>query len=580
MKNKKTIHKDISPRIAIIGGTGGMGTLFKNIFEDNSNRVYIGSRKIEGSYKVAVESSDIVIISVPLHVVFETLDTIKPYLRKEQLVINFASVQSTFISVAKSIPCPYIGVHPLFGPTVKNLYGQHVVFCHKTNNPLETYLRKFLSRLGALISDINAISHDETMALTQALIHSLHITSAWTKKSFSTKKSKISTPVSRLHTLLTERIFSQPAELYENILMMNPKALQVIDEELKNLLSLRNLIVLKDRNKFKSVFNSIRNSIGEEEIKRSVNLTSQMLSCANSEIHDAEKEGVPPLKKVALKKNEKVAFLGPLGTYSHLATQEVCGGGTKDSHLPKQSILDVFEAVQRQEAMYGIVPVENSTEGVVKDTLHIFPLYDVSIVLEYALPIRHCLLSKSGRISGITLIKAHPQALGQCREWLRHNMSHAVLEPAPSNVSAVSSLQGNDAIIASEQVAVMYKLKILAKDIADNKKNTTLFYVIKRNKVQRDVYPTKTFSFTSKKKYVLLLEVIDRVGALKDILNVFSGLNLNLSRIVSMPSGTLGRYHFLVDLTHSGAEGDKIDRDVVYGQLEKYCSSIKLLGIV
>ena len=376
--------------------------------------------------------------------------------------------------------------------------------------------------------------------------------------------------------MLTGRIFSQSAELYENILMMNPKALDVIDEELKSLLSLRNLIVLKDRKKFQDTFNSIRDSIGKEEINTAVKLTNQMLSVSQAEIYDEHRVDMSCNTSVTLKKGEKVAFLGPVGTYSHQAAELVCKG--KGTLVPKQTILDVFESVQKNESEYGIVPVENSTEGVVKDTLHIFPLYDVSIVLEYALPIKHHLLSKSSKVTDVKVVKAHSQALGQCREWLKKNLPLAVLESTSSNVSSVENLQDSEAIIASEQVAMMYNLHILAKDIADNIKNTTLFYLIKRNELKVKKKQQKVVAFSSKKKYILLLEVIDRVGALKDILSVFTESNLNLSRIVSMPSGKLGRYNFLVDVNHLG--GTEIQRDVIYEKLEKYCSSIKLLGVI
>jgi chorismate mutase/prephenate dehydratase len=570
MKKQKTI------RIGIIGGSGSMGVLFKKIFEENGLEVCIGSRSIEGSYKKVVESSDIVIVSVPLHVVPLTIKTIKPFVKKNQLIVNFSSLQSIYITSLKALPCTYIGVHPLFGPTVKNLYGQHIVFCHKTKHPLEKFLRTFFIKLGALVSDMNTSSHDEQMALTQALIHSLHITSALTKKNFGAVKSNISTPVSRLHSLLTGRIFSQSAELYENILMMNPKALDVIDEELKSLLLLRNVIVLKDRKKFQEMFNMVKDSIGEREIENSVKLTNQMLSISQAEIYDEHKKDNVFNNTVILKKGNKVSFLGPLGTYSHQATELICKG--KGILIPKQSILDVFESVQKNESEYGIVPVENSSEGVVKDTLHIFPLYDVSIVLEYALPIKHCLLSKAKRIEDIKIVKAHSQALGQCRKWLKKNLNGIPFEATSSNVSAVKTLETFDAIIASKQVAKMYGLNILARDIADNTKNTTLFYLIKRNAIKKEKKVSNDLAFDSNKKYILLLEVIDRVGALKDILTIFSEFNLNLSRIVSMPSGKLGRYNFLVDVNHPG--GSKIQREEVYQKLEKYCSSIKLLGII
>lgn len=293
-------------------------------------------------------------------------------------------------------------------------------------------------------------------------------------------------------------------------------------------------------------------------------------------------QGLPSLNSP-----DKIAFLGPFGTYSHLAAEKIFDRDVlfaKENLISKNNIIDIFDSVQKGEAAYGVAPAENSTEGIVKDTIHLFAVYDVSIVKEYRLSIDHSLLTSSPlkNLSRIKKVKAHPQALGQCRKWLKENLPNALLEPTNSNVSGLSDLKTNEAVIASKSIAPMYDLSVAAENISDSPDNTTMFYVIKGNNKKYSNNNKKTADntpFIEGKKYIFLLEVVDRPGVLRDILDVLAQSGFNLSRIISIPGGIIGRYSFIVDIAKTPAAAP-----IAYGELceelYKHCSSVKLLGVV
>ncbi|MCF7865369.1 MAG: ACT domain-containing protein [Candidatus Pacebacteria bacterium] len=280
---------------------------------------------------------------------------------------------------------------------------------------------------------------------------------------------------------------------------------------------------------------------------------------------------------------QSVAFLGPAGTYSYIAAQEMFS--SSDTHqveyIAMPSIFEVFEKVKKGEANLGVVPVENSIEGAVKDSMNLFLTESVIVLRQQVIEIDHCLLSTANSIEDIKIVKAHPQALGQCKIWLSKNLPEAGLVSTPSNVSPVS--QPNEAIIASKQVATLYNLNVLAESISDIKENKTLFYLITQNSNQLfkketivsdvDQYIQKQGSAT----VLFLLEAVDKVGILRDILTVFADQSLSMSRIHSLPTGELGRYYFILDV--------KIDKNVevlakIYSDLEKMCSSVFVLGTI
>jgi len=269
---------------------------------------------------------------------------------------------------------------------------------------------------------------------------------------------------------------------------------------------------------------------------------------------------------LALEKPLDVACLGPLGTFTHLAGMR--NFGSSANFLPQQSIRDVFVIVDRGKADFGIVPIENSTEGVVSYTLDMFMDFNLKITAEVMLEVSQNLLSLSGDIKKVKKIYSHPQATAQCRQWIEKNLPNVQLFESTSTSKAAELASKNPATaaIASELAAKMYSLKFVERHIEDNKENFTRFLIISKNGVQK----------TGNDKTSIMFSVKDKPGALYDILSPFKDAKLNLSKIESRPSRRKAwEYIFFVDM--KGHIEEKKVRDAVEG-VKKKCLYLKVLG--
>jgi chorismate mutase / prephenate dehydratase len=239
-----------------------------------------------------------------------------------------------------------------------------------------------------------------------------------------------------------------------------------------------------------------------------------------------------------------VAFLGPLYTYSHLAAIHRFGQSVELS--PVGSIAAVFEEVNRGNSDFGLVPIENSTDGRIADTLDMFTRLPVRICGEVELDINHALLGKCSR-SEIREVYSRPQALSQCRNWLAKHLSTArTIEVTSTSTAAQLALEKpGAAAIASMQAGMYYGLDILAERIEDNTGNVTRFAVI------GNITPEKT----GNDRTAIMFQTEHRFGALADALNVFKLNRVNLTWIESFPIPDSRRtYLFFVELV--GHESD------------------------
>jgi chorismate mutase/prephenate dehydratase len=268
----------------------------------------------------------------------------------------------------------------------------------------------------------------------------------------------------------------------------------------------------------------------------------------------------------ALEAELTVAFFGPPATFSHMASIQYFGSSVR--MVPEDTIRDVFDGVERGKAAYGVVPVENSTEGMVSQTLDMFVNSEVKICGEIMARISHDLLSLSGSHEDIQKIYSHPQAFGQCREWLRKRFPHVQLEEAGSTAKA-AQLAAEDpkaATIASSLAAHLYGLKVVASQIEDNLNNYTRFFVLGRQGAER----------TGKDKTSLLFSISHAPGTLFQALQVFYEKGINLTKIESRPTkGKPWEYVFFIDF-----EGHADDRHIVeaLSQVKKHVLHLKLLG--
>ena len=234
---------------------------------------------------------------------------------------------------------------------------------------------------------------------------------------------------------------------------------------------------------------------------------------------------------------QRVAYLGPAFSYSHQASIERFGEAA--DLIPVSTIASVFEEVNRGHAEFGIVPIENSTDGRIVDTLDMFTRLPLRICGEVQLSVNHNLLARCAR-SQITEIYSKPQAFSQCRNWLNRHMPHARLHDVTSTSTAAQLARDKPgaAAIASGRAAVEYGLEVVAADVQDNKNNVTRFAII------GDHVPAPTGS----DRTALLLQIPHKPGALSDALVAFKKNKVNLSWIESFPlRGPEAGYLFFLD---------------------------------
>ncbi|WP_303721266.1 prephenate dehydratase [Malonomonas rubra] len=262
----------------------------------------------------------------------------------------------------------------------------------------------------------------------------------------------------------------------------------------------------------------------------------------------------------------QVAFLGPQSTFTHMAAMQQFG--LSALLVPLKSIPSVFEEVERGRAHYGVVPVENSTEGVVNHTLDMFIGSDLQVIAEVMLEISHNLLSKTGNIDQISKIVSHPQALAQCRHWFEANLPDVPLVDVGSTAAAAQLAAEDEtaAAIASEAAVIQYGLKIVKAKIEDNPNNFTRFLVIGK----------KTPEKSGQDKTSIMFSVKDQPGILYRMLEPFSKRQINLSKIESRPMKQKAwEYIFFLDLI--GHIDDQPISDAIE-ELRVHCHFLKVLG--
>jgi chorismate mutase/prephenate dehydratase len=269
---------------------------------------------------------------------------------------------------------------------------------------------------------------------------------------------------------------------------------------------------------------------------------------------------------ISLQSQLKIAYFGPEGSFTHEAARERFGSSAV--LLPERGIADVFREVERERVNYGVVPVENSTEGVVNHTLDMFVGSHNKICAEISMRIEHNLLSLETSRPRIKKLFIHPQTLGQCRLWLDSNLPDVEIVEALSNSKAASlaAKTKGSAAIASRLAAKLYGLGILEKGIEDQADNTTRFLVLGRQ------WPGPT----GHDKTSLMLAIKDRVGALHNILKPFAQNRVNLSSIESRPSKVRAwNYIFFIDCF--GHVQDPAVRKVL-ATLRPLTSTLEVLG--
>jgi len=269
---------------------------------------------------------------------------------------------------------------------------------------------------------------------------------------------------------------------------------------------------------------------------------------------------------LSLEQPMKVAFLGPQSTFTHVAAMEQFGLSAQ--LVPQKSIPSVFEEVERGRAHYGVVPVENSTEGVVNHTLDMFISSGLQVIAEILLEVSHDLLSKTGKLEQVTKVVSHPQALAQCRRWLDENLADTPQMDIASTAAAAQMAAEDDSVaaIASQAAARQYGLQVVKAKIEDNPNNFTRFLVIGRKRPEP----------SGRDKTSIMFSVHDEPGILYRMLEPFSKRDINLVKIESRPMKQKAwEYIFFLDLV-GHVEDEEITEAIE--ELRLNCHFLKILG--
>lgn len=270
---------------------------------------------------------------------------------------------------------------------------------------------------------------------------------------------------------------------------------------------------------------------------------------------------------LALEDELKIAYLGPKGSWTHQASVKKFGHSV--DYLPKANFTEIFDDVARGKASYGVVPIENSTEGAVTHTLDLFVSSPLKICAQILLRIENCLMANTSRDKIKTLV-SHPQVFGQCRDWIITNFPDADLVETSSTAKAaqiaVEKADEGVAAMGGMLSAELYGLNVLEKSVQDCTTNTTRFFIVGEKDCPK----------TGNDRTSILFALHDRPGALVNALRVFEPFGINLSKIESRPSKQKEwEYIFYADL-----EGHVEDENVssAIKELESHCSLLKILG--
>ena len=262
----------------------------------------------------------------------------------------------------------------------------------------------------------------------------------------------------------------------------------------------------------------------------------------------------------------RVSYLGPEATYSHMAAISYFGHSC--NYMPRGTISDVFREVEHGRAEFGVVPAENSNQGMVSSTMDEWVRSDLTISGEILLNVSHILMSTEDALTAVVRVFSHPQALAQCQAWLSRNLPQATLVETASTAAAArrASEESETAAIGGEMLASSHGLNVLARNIQDQPVNLTRFFVMGRLKPEP----------TGKDKTSILFTAAHQPGSLYKALEPLARADINLTRIESRPTQNKPwEYVFFVDF-----EGHHLDETIkpALEELATHVEIFKLLG--
>lgn len=275
----------------------------------------------------------------------------------------------------------------------------------------------------------------------------------------------------------------------------------------------------------------------------------------------------------ALQHPPKIAFLGPEGTFSHMAATEFLGNSMDFWAMP--AFDDIFDAVENRDSELGVIPLENSLHGTVVQSIDLFAAHAVYIQAEWFSRISHSLMSREQRLSDIRTVYSHPQALGQCAAWLRANLPQAELVSVDSTAAAAHKVlaENNAAAIGHGALAHRLGLSVLARSIEDSGDNWTRFVCIGADPAPSPAKPSKESDAV---KTSVLFTLADKPGTLAAVLQCFALAGVNMHKLESRPMHTeRWKYIFFCDVSCDLADPAHA---ALLDEIREHCHSFRILG--
>ena len=555
------------PLIGIIGGKGKMGGYFSDFFKRNGHEVISSDVGTTLTNKQLAQKADVVIISVPIDRAEEVISEVAPLVKKSGLLMDLTSIKMSPMESLKKTKASYIGCHPLFGPTA-GIHGQTFIICPGRGKLWELWLTRILESNGVIVRELSAQKHDEFMSYIQTLTHFSHIAfaDALRKSGIPIKDFiKYPSPVYMLELYMMGRILNQDPKLYANIQIANPMNVRAVESYLK---SCRQLAETIEKKKFGDNVNFF---------KKNSDYLGHFGRIAMDESDRLLRHLKLPQKSRLFRSDLKptftdIAILGPQNTYSDLALRKF---DKKANPWYTLSIPEVFELVAGKKVHAGLVPIENSSSGSVRETLD--ELYESNVYIDQliGLPVTLCVASTVDfPLKKITTIYTHAQALLQCREFLKKYCSGATLVPMSSTSAALERMINEDkegtVAIASPEAVEAYHLKVLKGSIEDDKDNTTYFALIKKGPAPH--HP----NIDARRTSIAFHFKENSPGSLNSILQTLAEGKINLTKIESRPSGKVrGEYVFHVDFE---GRSDALRVQTILKSIKAKVAKLKVLG--
>ena len=565
--------------VAIIGGAGNFGSWYAKFFKQKGLRVIITARRKAHAEQVAGElgvewaadnkkaaaQGDVVIASVPAESVAATIKEIASSVKPGALLVDFSSVKMgacAALEEFKNSKIELASVHPMHGPRIMALRNVPVAFIPIKPGDKYSWLKRMFSNEGADVVETTCEEHDRAVSVVQGLTHFVCIAAARAIRGLGLTVDRLaafSTPNHELLEACIARVVLQDPKLYAGLQVENP-----LNKEA--------------RAAFAKAVAEVAESADAGDVpalERKIGEAAQVFTKRSGEMmlrrSDAAVQVILHARVAERIAETKIAVLGPPGTFSDLAAELYEREKGRRQRLYFRSIPEVFEAVAKGECEEGIAPVENLIEGTIAVTLDNLFSSGLKVRHELIIPVHHCIAALPGTgLKDVQRILSHPQPFGQCAKWIREHAPKAKLVETASTADAMWTVAAQrvagDAAIGLEETAESSRLEVLARNIEDDPKNVTKFFVIAKS----DSPPTG-YDETS----IALQEYEDRPGLLRDILEIFSSHGINLTKIESRPAKKkLGEYIFYIDL--EGHREDKRVKDAL-AKLEKL-ARVKILG--